>query len=111
MSTEIDWVPTAAEFATRLALVRHRMGWNAKEAALACGVSAQSWREWELQGRRPRDYENVCKQIAARTGVDLVWLMTGIDRRGPNGPGGGLPTDPGPNLLLPRVDSNHEPSD
>lgn len=91
MSTDIDWVPTAEDFATRLALVRHKMQWNAKEAALACGVSAQSWREWELQGRRPRDYENVCKQIAERTGVDFVWLMTGMDRRPP---GGGLPVNP-----------------
>ena len=71
------WVPDAADFATRLVLVRHRMGWNVKEAALACGISPQSWREWELSGRRPRDYEGICKQIAARTGCDLIWLTLG----------------------------------
>jgi hypothetical protein len=59
------------------------MGWNAKEAAMACGISPQSWREWELAGRHPRDYENVCKQIAARTECDLVWLMTGISQGPP----------------------------
>ncbi len=71
------WVPDVASFGTRLVLVRHQMGWNAKEAALACGISAQSWREWELFSRKPRDYEGVCRQIAARTQCDLIWLMTG----------------------------------
>jgi len=93
MSTQTErWVPGVDTFAVRLVLVRHQMGWNAKEAALACGIKPQSWREWELLGRRPRDYEGVCKQIAARTRCDLIWLMVG---------------DPN---LLPRVDSNHQPS-
>jgi transcriptional regulator with XRE-family HTH domain len=79
MTTHVaqQWVPDVSDFATRLVLIRHHMGWNAKEAALACGISPQSWREWELSGRRPRDYEGVCKQIAARTKCDLIWLMTG----------------------------------
>ena len=93
MSTHSShWVPATDSFAVRLVLVRHEMGWNAKEAALACGISPQSWREWELSGRRPRDYEGVCKQIAARTQCDLIWLMTGL-----------------PNLRLPREDSNLQP--
>ena len=72
-----QWVPDRDSFPVRLLLVRHQMGWNLKEAAMACGIRAQSWREWELAGRRPRDYEGICKQIAARTECDLVWLMTG----------------------------------
>jgi len=72
-----NWVPETDSFAVRLVLIRNRMKWNAKEAALACGLPAQSWREWELSSRRPRDYEGVCKQIAARTQCDLIWLMTG----------------------------------
>jgi hypothetical protein len=88
---DTNWVPRVGDFATRLVLIRHEMGWNAKEAALACGIKAQSWREWELLGRRPRDYEAVCRRIAARTGVDLVWLSLGIEPP------------------LPRVDSNHQP--
>lgn len=86
------WVPETDSFAVRLVLVRHKMGWNAKEAALACGIKAQSWREWELSGRRPRDYEGICKQIAARTQCDLIWLMAG-----------------NPNPQLPRKDSNLQP--
>lgn len=70
-------MPSSDNFAVRLVLLRHEMRWNAKEAALACGISPQSWREWELSGRRPRDYEGVCKQIAARTKCDLIWLMAG----------------------------------
>lgn len=51
------------------------MAWgNVKEAALACGLPVQSWRNWERDGRLPRDYVNVCHQIAERTGVDLGWL-------------------------------------
>jgi hypothetical protein len=50
------------------------MRWNVKEAALACGVPAASWRGWELEGRPPRDYLNAVGKIARRTGCDIVWL-------------------------------------
>jgi transcriptional regulator with XRE-family HTH domain len=72
-----QWVPDTSNFGVRLVLVRHEMGWNAKEAALACGISPQSWREWEMSGRRPRDYEGICKRIAARTQCNLIWLLAG----------------------------------
>lgn len=105
MTTHVThWVPDTDSFGVRLVLVRHEMGWNAKEAALACGISPQSWREWELSGRRPRDYEGICKQIAARTGCNLIWLMAG----NPNPYGGGTPQSGG---RLPRLDSNQEPFD
>ena len=55
MSTLRDWIPSTSDFAARLVLVRHQMGWNLKEAALACGVKAQSWREWELESRNAAD--------------------------------------------------------
>ena len=71
------WVPTADDFGSRLAMVRHRMGWNAKEAALACGLPAASWREWELRGREPRGLAQVAHQIADRTDCDEYWLITG----------------------------------
>lgn len=70
------WKPSDSEFGTRLAMVRQQMGWNAKEAALACDLPPQSWRNWEA-GRSPQDYATVTRQIAERTGVDLHWLMTG----------------------------------
>lgn len=98
MSTHLDhWVPSTDGFGVRLVLLRHGMGWNAKEAAMACGIAAQNWREWEQSGRRPRDYEGVCKQIAERTRCDLIWLMTGT------------PSPEGSGLLLPRLDSNQQP--
>jgi hypothetical protein len=71
------WVPASDTFAARLMLVRHRMRWNLKQAALECGLPAQSWRDWEIRGKRPRDYEGVCQKIAARTECDLIWLMLG----------------------------------
>lgn len=77
MTSERGWVPSDTAFAARLALVRHKMGWNAKEAALACGLSAQSWRNWETGGMRPHDYAQVCQAIAARTGANVEWLALG----------------------------------
>lgn len=87
------WVPDpSTDFGARLALVRHEAGWtNVKRAATTCGVDAESWRAWEQQGRRPRNFVEVCEAISAISGVDLVWLMTG-------------------NSLLPRRDSNLQPS-
>lgn len=92
MTVQIDWIPSTDDFAARLVLIRHEMGWNLKEAALACGIRAQSWREWELEHRKPRDYEGVCQQISERSGCNKVWLMSGY--RPP--PGGGAPRAPIP---------------
>ena len=70
------WVPTLT-FKARLALVRNHMDWNTKEAALACGLPPQSWRNWE-KGFKPRDYASACALIADRTGVDRDWLAFGM---------------------------------
>jgi transcriptional regulator with XRE-family HTH domain len=75
--TSRRWVPDAGKFAARLALIRHYMGWNLKEAALACGFPPGSWREWELHNREPRGLVDIAARIAERTGVDKYWLMTG----------------------------------
>lgn len=77
MSTPVvEWVPDLSTFAARLAVVRNRMQWNAKEAALACGFPAQSWRNWE-SGKRPQDFAGVCQAIGKRTGVPAAWLAFG----------------------------------
>lgn len=52
------------------------MGWNVKEAALACGLPPQSWRNWEA-GKRPLNVVEVCDAIATRTGADADWLLRG----------------------------------
>lgn len=70
------WTPPNT-FGVRLATVRNVMKWNIKEAALACNVPAASWREWELFGRKPHDYQEVCERISHRTDCDLFWLMSG----------------------------------
>lgn len=76
IDSNVTWVPDTEQLSNRLAMVRHAMGWNMREAALACGIKAQNWREWE-DGRQPRDEGKVCAQISDRTGCDFVWLMTG----------------------------------
>ena len=75
------WTPELS-FAARLAIVRHQMGWNIKEAALACGFRPQSWRGWELEGRLPHDIRNIIDTIAERTGVDPDWLFRAGPMRG-----------------------------
>lgn len=75
-----NWIPTADPFGARLALIRHRMGWNLKEASTECGFTINQWASWET-GRMPRDYQEVCEKISKRTGVDLVWLVLGSQRQ------------------------------
>lgn len=78
MSTQLasSWIPDASTFGARLALVRWRMGWNVKQAADECQLSASSWANWEA-GREPRKYVSTVASIVLRTGVDKLWLMTG----------------------------------
>lgn len=70
------WVPDLSTFGERLAVVRQRMHWNVKEAAAACGLPAQSWRNWE-RGVRCQDLQEVCAAISRATGADFDWLMRG----------------------------------
>lgn len=89
-NVEHAWIPNADDsFGARLALVRWKMSWNMKEAALACGLPQQSWRQWEVIGSRPRNYAEVAAAISQATGVDDYWLMTGHSMTRPNGPDGG----------------------
>ena len=76
------WVPSDATFAARLAMIRHQLGWNLKEAARACAVPAQSWRQWEIDGMLPRNQVTVAKQIAGAAGCDYLWLLAGPEGRG-----------------------------
>lgn len=77
-STRIGWTADDSTFGARLALVRQRMGWgNLKEAAMACGLPAESWRRWERDNRAPRDKDDIAWRIAERTGCDYGWLLGG----------------------------------
>jgi len=86
-ATAQNWIPEPPEppdpgtFGGRLKLIRMAMGWNAKEAALACGLPAQSWRGWEVDGREPHRLITIAMAIAGRTGVDVDWLVWGPDRK------------------------------
>ena len=91
-------IPRTNSFGARLALIRWQMGWNMKEAALACGFSQQSWRGWELQGHDPRGFAEVAERIAERTGIDEYWILTGKERPA-GGPAGG------PGESSPKTDS------
>ena len=79
--------PTLDSFGARLAIIRWAQGWNQKEAALACGLPAASWREWELENRAPRNLVEVATAIAARTGYSDYWVMTGKSPYPGNGRG------------------------
>ena len=77
------WKPSDDDFGVRLAMIRHRMRWNVKEAARVCGLPAQSWRQWELEGVIPRNQVVIAKQIAGATGCDYLWLLAGPDGKSP----------------------------
>ncbi len=70
------WTADDAEFGARLALVRHRMRWNIKEAATNCGFPPATWALWEA-GSLPRKYTETCQRIADKTGADYTWLVMG----------------------------------
>jgi transcriptional regulator with XRE-family HTH domain len=69
------WVPEDT-FGSRLSLIRNRFGWNVKEAASICGISHQSWRNWEAGGV-PRDLMTTVERIASITGCSPRWLLLG----------------------------------
>lgn len=80
VDTRQAWIPTDADFGSRLALVRHRMGWNVKEAARECGLPAATWRLWEVEGALPRNLITVAMAISQKAGCDYLWLVHGPDR-------------------------------
>jgi hypothetical protein len=83
------WMADASTFGARLALIRQRMGWgNVEKAAKTCGISTETWRSWERDGREPHRITTIAKQIAGATGCDYLWLVHGPDR----GEGGGPST-------------------
>jgi transcriptional regulator with XRE-family HTH domain len=75
------WIPSGQDFGSRLALVRHKMGWNVKEAARECGLPAATWHDWEA-GSSPRNLVTISMAIATRTNADFLWLVHGPDRGG-----------------------------
>lgn len=98
------WIPEADTFGARLALLRHRMGWNITEAARACGVSESAWRDWELRNQLPRNLQLVTMKIHVATGCSAPWLQGYTVHRPGRAPRKIAP-------LRARQDSNLEPSD
>jgi transcriptional regulator with XRE-family HTH domain len=52
-------------------------GLNVKRAADRCGLSDESWRNWEAGRTHPRDYLTVCRRISAGLGYDMRWIAMG----------------------------------
>lgn len=69
-------IPNLDTFGARLALIRQEQGWNIARAARECGLDGESWRLWE-QGREPARRIDIARAIAARTGIDYLWLVHG----------------------------------
>ena len=98
------WIPELSTFGSRLALLRHHMGWNITEAARSCGVSESAWRDWELRNQLPRNVQLITMQIHVATGCSAPWLQGYAVHR----PGR---TPRKAHNLRARQDSNLEPSD
>lgn len=71
-----NWIPDTESFGARLALVRWRMGWNLAEAERECGMSQNTWGNWET-GAKPRDFIEAVSKIVWRTKVNRYWLIDG----------------------------------
>lgn len=98
------WIPGDDTFGARLALVRQRMGWgNVAEAAEACDIPVPSWRNWERDGRTPRNIIEISGKIAARTGCDQLWLERGRAGRLLVTAGRGTGQEPNERLALSAV--------
>lgn len=112
--TTTGWTVDDSTFAARLALVRHRMGWNVKEAAREVGVPAASWRSWE-EGANPHRKVEIAEQIAERVGCDYGWLLVGRQRviyaapRSRTNPGSGATTRRARRSSKRRIDKRHVP--
>jgi len=64
-------------FAGRLMLVRlHAGGLTIQEAAERCGLTNQSWSNWE-KGMKPRDLLDVVNAISDGLEIDRDWLLFG----------------------------------
>lgn len=75
--TMARWVPETTTFRARLALIRRQMGWNLREASTECGLAPNAWARYE-QLMSPRDIFGTVDKIVERTGVDRMWLLTGV---------------------------------
>lgn len=63
--------------ATRLVIARVHAGhFNAASAAMACGVTRQSWSNWE-RGGHMQHMESMVAHIARCLNVDEDWLRDG----------------------------------
>ena len=71
------WVPVLDTFPNRLREVRRSYGMNQQEFADHVGLSNSNISDWEAGRTAPRDEAGVVRQIAAKTGVDMFWLMFG----------------------------------
>jgi transcriptional regulator with XRE-family HTH domain len=73
-------------FDHRLMLARSHAGrLTIQEAAAKCGVTHQSWSNWE-RGRIPRDKVEVADAIAEGLGIDRDWLLHGGPLTSPDKP-------------------------
>lgn len=79
MDTQLaaTWVP-AADFGTRLLLVRTNLDLTIEEIAKFTGQKAATWSTWE-RGASPRNMAAVVDAIAETLAVDRDWLMWGGD--------------------------------
>jgi hypothetical protein len=68
----------ADTFGGRLALMRADAGGlNVTRAAERCGLSDESWRNWEAGRAKPRDYLAVCRAVSEGLGYDVTWIAVG----------------------------------
>ena len=91
-------------FGDRIRKARDIADLNQHDFAAAIGVPDGSLANWETDRSKPRDIVAVAKRVEMLTRIPAAWML-GVDDTNPPPDGG----DGG--LLLPRMDSNHQPPD
>ena|SRR5665647_1095202 len=92
-------------FADKLRKVRTDLGLHQRDFAEKLEVSAPAYAAWESGRTRPQNIVALAKRVEMLTQIPAWWLL-GLDEKSPR------PVDPdGGNVLLPRLDSNQQPSD
>lgn len=105
MTIQPEYAYPAWTLGDRIRKARSHVHMTQGEFAERIGAKEGSLAAWETDRAQPRNVVAVAKRIEALTRIPAAWIL-GLESDPPPPGGGG-----GPSLLLPRLDSNQEPSD
>ncbi|WP_434056286.1 helix-turn-helix domain-containing protein [Georgenia wangjunii] len=101
---EGTWIPEWT-LADRLRKARQSTGLRQREFAEKLEVGAPAYAQWESGNNQPRDIVTLARRIEMLTSIPATWIL-GLNEERPRPAGSGARGG-----MLPRLDSNQQPSD